>query len=123
MVSKTIDSCSNQDAPAMKISKSKFFLGIPIALISLELYLGILLGYFLAKLSEGKVPSVVFKIGDWKLHLHHWFLGAGILISALCHNFLPIAPFSYGILGGLIVQGISCYPDWYRIVVRRKNTQ
>ena len=144
MVSKTIDPCSNQGVPAfaspkplakesfveatarhspqphMKISKPKFLLGIPVALISLELFLGVLLGYLLPRLFGRKIPSVLFNIGSWKLHFHHWFIGIGILISALYYNFLPFPQFSYGFLGGLIFQGITCYPDWHKIIIRKK---
>ena len=110
---------SNLGVPAMKISKPKFLLGIPIALMSLELFFGVFLGYLLPKLFGRKVPSVLFNIGGWKLHFHHWFIGFGILISSIYYNFLPFPQFSYGFLGGLIFQGITCYPDWHKIIMRR----
>ena len=104
-----------------KLVKPKFFLGILIALISLEIYLGIILGYFLTKFFAKKVPSVAFDIGNWRLHFHHWLIALGILISALYYNFLPFPQFSFGFLGGLVIQGISSYPDWHKILFKKKN--
>ena len=109
-----------------KFVKPKFLLGIAIALISLELYLGVLFGYFLGKFLSAKktgqenkwgIKSIVLHIGRWKLHLHHWFYGLGILTSLFFLN-LSLPQFSYGFLGGLIFQGIISYPDWYKVLVK-----
>lgn len=112
----------------IKLVKPKFFLAIPLALLSLEIYLGAIIGYFITKFFSGKEPgisgkikSIIFDIGNYKLHLHHWFLGILILISVFCFKFNLILPqFSYGFLGGLIYQGVSCYPDWYKIIIKKK---
>jgi len=111
------------------IRPSKLFLGMPLAIFSLEVYLGMLLGYLLTKFFAGtepgfpgKVRSVIFHVGSYRLHLYHWLLGCVILISALSLKFYPFYPqFSYGFLGGIIFQGVSCYPDWHRILVRAKR--
>jgi len=103
-----------------KLVKPKFFLGIPLALLSLEIYLGVILGYFLTKFFTGKIPSLAFNIGNWRLHFHHWLYGLGILISAIWYQFLPFPQFSFGFLGGLVFQGISCYPDWYKILTKQR---
>jgi hypothetical protein len=103
-----------------KLVKPKFFLGMPLALISFELYSGALLGYFAAKLLSGRLKSLIFHIGNYKLHLHHWLYGLGILISAAWYQFLPFPQFSFGFLGGVVFQGISCYPNWHRVLIRRK---
>jgi len=104
-----------------RLVKPKFFLGIPLALISLELYFGTLLGYFTAKLLSSRLNSPIFNIGNYKLHLHHWLYSLGFLISAIWYQFLPFPQFSFGFLGGVVFQGISCYPDWYRVLVKRKG--
>lgn len=111
----------------MKISKKKILLGIPIILISLELYFGVLFGYFLGKILSGKQVGQkgklalfnVFNIGKWKLHIHHWFYGLVILVSIFFFD-LPLPQFSFGFFGGLIFQGIFCYPDWYKILIKQK---
>ena len=111
-----------------KINK-KFLLSIPIALISLEIYFGIILGYFFGRFIAGKKPgqrglikSIVIKFGSYRLHLHHWLLSLGILISNLAISFfIPFPQFSLSFLGGLMIQGIICYPDWNRILIRQNN--
>lgn len=109
----------------MRISKRKIFLGLPVALLSVEIYLGMLAGYLAGKFLAGKkvgqppaiLKSLVFGVGSYKLHIHHWMYGSGILISSLSLNFLPPWPqFSLGILGGVILQGIITYSDWYQII-------
>jgi len=111
-----------------KFKKPKFLLGLPVALFSVEIYLGALAGYFLSKyLSAREVgeknrwwKSVVFGVGNYRLHLHHWLYSLAILILGLYYNFLPFPQLSYGFLGGVVFQGIISYPDWYRILIRRK---
>lgn len=112
------------------ISKKKALLAIPVALISVEIYFGVLLGYiagkFLAAKETGErnrwdIKSLVFSVGSWKVHLHHWFYGLGILVSIVSFNFSPPFPqFSAGLLGGFIIQGITSYSDWYKILRRKR---
>lgn len=110
----------------IKINK-KFLLSIPLVLISLQIFLGIVLGYFLGKLLSGKKPgqsgkikSIIFYFGRYKLHLHHWLVFLSILILTLLTSlFFPFPKFSLSFLGGLMIQGIVCYPDWHRILVRQ----
>ncbi len=111
-----------------RLIKSKIiFFTIPVALISLEIYFGIILGYILSKIFCGKntgqvgiIKSIVFNIGKWRFHLHHWLIGFSILISVLLLKFsLPLAPFSFGFLGGLVFQGIFDYSDWHKILIKK----
>jgi len=105
-----------------KLVKPKFFLGVPLALFSLEIYFGVLSGYFAAKFLSGKIKSPAFNVGNYRLHLHHWVYGLTILISAIWYQFLPFPQFSFGFLGGVVFQGISSYPDWHRILFKKKNS-
>ena len=109
----------------INITKPKILLGIPIAIISLEVYLGVVLGYFLGEFFSGKqvnqpgiIKSIIFNIGRRRIHLHHWLIVLGVLISAIWHQFLPFPQFSFGFLGGLVFQGISSYPDWHKILTK-----
>ena len=109
-----------------KISK-KILFGIPLALLSFQIYIGIVLGYFFGKFFGGKKPgqlgtikSIIVNFGNYRLHIHHWLLSLSILISNFAFDFsLPFRQFSLAFLGGLVLQGILCYSDWHRIVVRR----
>ncbi len=83
------------------------------------------LGYFAGKFGGGEKPnqpgtvkSVIFNIGNYKLHLHHWLIGLGILTLAGWYNVLPLPYFSFGFLGGFIFQGIFSYDDWHRILIK-----
>ncbi len=111
------------------IKPTRLFLGMPLAVFSLEVYFGIISGYLLTDFLsgkeaglQGKIKSLAFNIGKWKIHLHHWLCGLGILVSLFFIN-LSLPSFSFGILGGLIFQGIFCYSDWHRIIIKRKNSQ
>jgi len=113
----------------MKISKPKILLSLPLALLSLEIYFGALSGYFLSKYLSAKETgqknrwwkSIVFRIGNWQIHLHHWLYGLVILALATFLNItFPFPRFSYAFLGGAIFQGIYCYRDWYKILFKKK---
>lgn len=110
----------------MRKLDKKFFLSIPLALISIQIFLGVLLGYFFGKIvsgkktgEPGKIKSIILKIGSYKLHLHHWLLSTSVLVLNLLGGiFLPFPKFSLSFLGGLAIQGILCYSDWHKIIIR-----
>ena len=117
----------------MKISKKKILLGAPavaLPLVSLQAFFGALLGYFLAKFiagnekkgTPGKVKSIAFNVGNYRLHLHHWLFGSIVLVPSWYYGFLPFDKFSWGFLGGLIFHGIYSYSDWHKILTRRKSS-
>jgi len=100
---------------------------MPLAVFSPEIFFGIIFGYLLSDFFsgkeaglQGKMKSLAFDIGKWRIHFHHWLCGLGILISLFLINInLPFHQFSFGILGGMIFQGISCYPDWHKIIIKK----
>ena len=111
-----------------KLVKPKFFLGTPLALFSLEIYFGAISGYFVGKFLSGKqagqsgiIKSIILNIGQYRLHFHHWLYSLGILVLAIFYQFLPFPQFSFGFLGGLAFQGISCYSDWHKVLFRQKR--
>jgi hypothetical protein len=113
----------------MKIFKSKILLSLPLALLSLEIYIGVLVGYFFSRYLSAKTAgqknrwwkSLVFEVGNYRLHLHHWLYSLAILISGLYYNFLPFPQLSFGLLGGMIFHGIHSYRDWYKVVIRQRE--
>lgn len=110
-------------------SVKKIMFGAILAVISLQLFWGIVIGYTIAKLFAGKqtgqpgiVKSINFQIGSYKLHLHHWLLGSIILIFTAVNNFYIISSqLFYGALGGYIFQGIVCYNDWTKFLIKQKK--
>jgi len=109
--------------------KKKIILTVPIALISLEIFFGLIIGYLAGKFFSGKkagqsgiIKSITFKIGSYKLHFHHWLVCTGILAVISIYYPPPIfTQFSYGFLGGLIFQGIFSYPDWYKMITKHSR--
>ncbi len=88
------------------------------------LVFGIVIGFFIAKLLSGKkedeqgiLKSLKFDITTFTVHLHHWFLATLILIILILLDFYN--DIIYGILIGLIIQGLS-YRDFYNIIYSRK---
>ncbi|MFH1657203.1 MAG: hypothetical protein ABH919_01935 [bacterium] len=113
-----------------KLDWSVILLGLSSAYISLQICLGVITGYFLARIfsgkspgEQGKIKSVIFRLGDYRLHLHHWLWGLVTLLAFLIfdYSFFNYDKFSYGFLGGLIFQGVFCYCDWKKIIVKEKK--
>ncbi|MFH1714267.1 MAG: hypothetical protein ABH831_01560 [Candidatus Nealsonbacteria bacterium] len=98
---------------------SKLLYSVPFALISFELYFGMLFGYFMAHFWSPRIKVNIFKLGRYRLHLHHWILGSIALVSMAILNFSPLPMnFSLGFSGGLVFQGILCYDDWHKILIK-----
>lgn len=106
---------------------AKMSLGAVPMLISLELGLALLAGYFLAKFfsgpqvkQQGRFGSLVFDVSGYRVHLHHWVLSAAVLLVAFTLNVAVLGPsVFYGFLGGVMAQGIVNYEDWRQVVWRR----
>ena len=107
----------------------KASLGAASMLISFELGLSLLIGYFLAAFlagpatkQEGRFKSLIFTIRQYRVHLHHWLLSLTILSLAVLFNFFVITPgIFYGLLGGVMFQGIVNYKDWKKIVTKQSQ--
>ena len=90
-------------------------------------YFGCAAGFFICKACggaeegiQGRVRSIIIPLRTHELHLHHWLLSVVATVASVVHGFFLFAPgLFYGILGGLILQGILCYGDWHRIFKRR----
>lgn len=69
---------------------------------------------------QGIVRSVVIPWRSYQLHLHHWLLAlivCGVFLARGTYFFSPEV--SYGVLSAAIFQGIYCYKDWHRVVIRK----
>jgi MFS family permease len=109
------------------MNKKGIGLTIALALISLQFGLGIVLGYFTAKFLSGKktgergvINSLILRIGDYKIHLHHWLLSSAALAFFIFFDFFYSHLF-FGFIGGWVVQGIFSYKDWKKILIKRKK--
>ena len=105
----------------LKIKKSRLILGLSIALFSLKMYFGGIFGYLFAKFFSDRMNPLIFNVGSYKLHLHHWITGSTALTLAVVYDITPLMnQLFFGFMGGLIVQGIVSYSDWHRVLTRRK---
>ena len=126
-ISKILVLGSSPSVPAKKImqrdiEKKKILYAFPIALFSFEVYFGMILGYVLSYYWTQKVNSIVLNIGKYKFHLHHWLWALWILPIIIIYQFNPVpVQLASGFLGGLIIQGIFCYPDWHKILVKHNK--
>ncbi len=90
-------------------------------------YLGCAAGFAVCKLCggaeagiQGRVRSIIIPLRSYEIHLHHWLLSVIAASTSVVQGFFLIAPgLFYGVLGGLILQGVFCYSDWHRVVRRR----
>ena len=74
--------------------------------------------------APGKIPSIILPIHRWKIHIHHWITSScvmGITYLIDFHFFMSPA-IAYGVMSGIIFQGIYCYNDWHRIVKSKLQT-
>ena len=105
-----------------KINIKKIILGIPIALISVRVYLGVIFGYLFARFLSQRLDSVIFSIGNYDLHLHHWMMGLAGFALFLIFSFSPLLEQLFiGFLSGLIFEGVTSYSDWHRILTRKEK--
>lgn len=80
------------------------------------------LGGGMSEGQSGRVKSIIIPLGKWRLHLHHWLCSLSLLSASAASGFYLFGPHvTYGFLGGLAFQGIYCYSDWHRILIRRRQ--
>lgn len=123
------DSHTTEVLTRFDMRKKLVLLGLLPAAFSLGylFYLGCAIGFAICKVCggaesgiQGRVRSIVIPMHNHELHLHHWLLSVVAASTSALQGFFLIAPgLFYGVLGGLILQGIFCYNDWHRIVRRR----
>jgi len=112
----------------IKNRKILLFSAVLIALVSFFATLaavGTTIGYFMSKYFAGKkegmcgkINSLILKIGEYKVHIHHWVIGLSLFFLSI-FEILPFhGPFSQGFIIGITLQGIFDYSDWYKIIKR-----
>jgi len=97
------------------------FTGVISLYISVLFCFGIIAGYIFMKYFSGRIKSVEFSFGNYKLHLHHWLYSSLVLVIMFItdiHSFFPVFVLGFG--GGFVLQGIYCYGDWHKILKKRK---
>lgn len=97
-----------------------------VAVVSLPVFVGGVLGYFVGKYfagdktgQSGLLKSIILDIGNYRLHIHHWLMSLGILIIAFFDVFFSLPHVFFGLLGGMTIQGIYHYNDWRKVIIKK----
>jgi len=73
---------------------------------------------------RGKVRSIVIPLRRWAVHLHHWLYSLFLISLSFTTGMHFLTPeITYGLLGGVVFQGIYCYGDWHVVLVGRHQTR
>ncbi len=93
---------------------------------SFLLTLGLALGYIGSKifskylLENGKVDCIYIDCGKYKIHFHHWILGALLLLLVWFIDFFYLPRFFVGVVCGIIVHDIYDFNDWHKVLVKNE---
>jgi len=91
------------------------------------LCLGLIVGYFASKifskyvLEQGKVDCIYIDCGKWKLHMHHWILGALILLFVWFVDRIYLPAFLVGVICGIMAHDIYDFNDWHKVLVKNEE--
>lgn len=94
---------------------------------SFLLALGLFIGYVGCKIyykqlvETGKVDKIYIDFGKFKVHFHHWIMGAIVLLVVWIIDWLYLPRFFVGIMGGIIAHDIYDFNDWYKIFLRNNK--
>ena len=94
---------------------------------SFLLALGLAIGYMGSKifakilLDRGAVDSIYIDCGKWKLHMHHWILGALLLDNCLVYRSLLSPKIFRRSCPGIIAHDIYDYNDWHKVLVKNED--
>lgn len=85
--------------------------------------LGLLASKYVASKSvgeRGKLRSIIIPFRGRGVHLHHWLYSLCLIGFSFVTGIHFLTPtITYGLLGGLVFQGIYFYSDWHVILIRR----
>ena len=106
---------------------------LPAAVLVVSFYysfllaLGLGIGYFGSRifakyfLEQGKVDCMYIDCGKYKIHLHHWILGALLLLIVWVIDYFYLPRFFVGVVSGIIAHDIYDYNDWHKVLVRNEE--
>jgi hypothetical protein len=89
--------------------------------------IGLVFGYIGCRIfqkkfvEKGKIDPVFIDCGKWKVHFHHWLQGIILLILVWIIDWFYLPKFFAGVIGGIIVQDIYDFNDWYKVILRKDN--
>ncbi|MCX6720305.1 MAG: hypothetical protein NTW11_00655 [Candidatus Staskawiczbacteria bacterium] len=93
---------------------------------SFLLTLGLAIGYIGSKIfskyliENGKVDCIFIDCGKYKIHFHHWILGALLLLLVWFIDFFYLPRFFVGVVCGIIAHDIYDFNDWHKILIKNE---
>jgi len=112
-------------------SKIKKYFPVSIFLVSsyysFLLGLGLFAGYVGSKIfckyfiERERVDCIYIDFGSWKFHLHHWILGAVILLLVGIIDYFYLPRFFTGVVLGVIIHDIYDFNDWRRVLIKKEE--
>ena len=93
---------------------------------SFLLALGLGLGYLGSKIyskyfiENGKVDCIYVDCGKWKIHMHHWILGALFLLIVWFIDYFYLPRFFIGVVCGIIAHDIYDFNDWHKVLEKNE---
>ena len=93
---------------------------------SFLLAIGLALGYIGSKifskylLENGKVDCIFIDCGKYKIHLHHWILGALLLLLVWFIDYFYLPRFFVGVVAGIIAHDIYDFNDWHKVLIKNE---
>lgn len=115
--------------------KRKFLVILSTVIATLTLgylfLLSWLLGFLAAKHvagesvgTRGKLGSIIIPFRRWRIHIHHWLYSLGLVGLSLATGIHFLTPsITYGLLGGLVFQGVYYYSDWHIVLTGGRQTR
>jgi hypothetical protein len=94
---------------------------------SFLLAIGLAVGYLGSKifckylLENGKVDCIFIDCGKYKIHLHHWILGALLLLLVWFIDYFYLPRFFVGAVIGVIAHDIYDFNDWHKVLVKNEE--
>ena len=94
---------------------------------SFLLALGLAIGYIGSKIffkffvENGKVRFTYIECGKYKIHLHHWILGALLLLLVWFLDYFYLPRFFLGVVSGIIAHDIYDFNDWHKVLVKNED--
>ena len=96
---------------------------------SFLLALGLAMGYIGSKLfskffiEKGKVDCIFIDLGKYKLHVHHWILGALVLLLVWFIDYFYLPRFFVGVVAGIMAHDIYDFNDWHKVLVKNEEAK
>jgi hypothetical protein len=90
--------------------------------------LGLVLGYLGSKaycqvfnIDENSDRRIFIECGKWKIHFHHWIMGALVLLVVWVVDYFYLPRFFVGVIGGIIAHDIYDFNDWHKVIIKNEN--